>query len=375
MQVNITKDSLLKALQQVLKAVPANNLISKLAGVHIHAHANAMVVTTSNSSMTIQYRIPEGYTSLKVQRIGEVVVPARYFYEIIRKSDSGFITLEVERYLMLTISSGHTRIRLCGMDAADYPKVHTIESHPLLKLRINNALLKTSIKQVACAASTSEHRPVLTGISFKYSNQELNLMATDGVRLASRTLNIDHEADGDRHIIIPGRNLLEAAKIMDGEESATEVEVSSNQIRFTTNNIQVQSALIEGEYPSLRNVIPQAFISEIIVETPSLLKAIERATVLASESIIRIAATVDTLNLLSQTTEIGDIQDEIPIQERSGEDFILSLNGKYFADILHDIDNKFVRLRYTGKMSPIVIQPLNDLSSTLFLLTPVRTAN
>lgn len=365
-RVNVSKDILLKALQQVLRAVPANHVISILTGVHIQARMNELIVTASNSSMTIQYRIPQENTTLTLQSNGEVVVPAKYFCEIIRKSDSGMITLEVDSSLMLTISSEHTRIRLCGIDAADYPAIHPAENNAATKFVVTNHTLKASILQVAGAASSSEHRPVLTGVSFQYRNHRLQLTATNGIRLASRTIDVEHEAEMERHIIIPGRNLIEAVKIMDGEARTTEVEVTNRHVRFTANHIMVQSALIEGEYPSLHHVIPHTFISEITIRIDPLLKAVERTTVLASESIVRLETTADRLRLLSQTAEIGDIEDEVSILEKNGEDFTISLNGKYVADILHGTSSEFIRLRFTGKMSPIVIHPLNDLSSTFF---------
>jgi len=59
--------------------------------------------------------------------------------------------------------------------------------------------------------------------------------------------------------------------------------------------------------------------------------------------------------------------------EMSGEEFVLSLNGKYFVDILRNLDCASVRIRYTGKSSPIVILPNESLMPALFLITPVRT--
>jgi len=312
---------------------------------------------------------------MTVQRAGGIVVPARYFYEMIRKFNSGFIILEIKDHLILTITSGHSQIRLCGMDSAEFPSTHHVESRPVFKLRMNNALLQSSIKQVAAAVSTSEARLVLTGVCFEYCDESLNLMATDGIRLASRTIPIENKAKTSANVIVPGKNLYEVAKILEGEDHTTEIEVGVNQIRFTTNHIQIQSALIEGVYPSIRNVIPKSHLSEIVVETACLLNAIERATVLASESIVRLEATSNRLDLLSRTAEIGDVQDQVPLMEMNGDNFIVSLNGKFFVDLLRCVESEYVRLRFTGKASPIILQPLNDLSSTLFLITPVRTAN
>jgi len=373
--VHVTKDALIKALQHVLKAVSTNNPIPVLTGINFQASANELVITASNTSMTIQYRIPQDSSSKTVQRTGGIVVPARYFYEIIRKFDDGFIYLEITDHLILTIKSGNSQIRLCGMDSAEFPPTKTVECHPVLKLRINNAILKSSIKQVATSASTSEARPVLTGVCFEYDDESLKLIATDGIRLASRTISVENKGVAGTAVIIPGKNLYEAAKILDDEDNITEIIVGANQIRFTANNVQVQSALIEGVYPSIKNIIPKSYLSEVIAKTTCLLNAIERATVLASESIVKIVVTSNKINLLSRTAEIGEVHDEVPLKEMNGEEFIISLNGKFFVDILRCIDSEYVRLRFTGKASPVVIQPLNDPSSTLFLITPVRTVN
>ncbi|MBD0379916.1 DNA polymerase III subunit beta [Paenibacillus sedimenti] len=375
MLVNVTKDSLVNALQHVLKAISVNSPMPILAGINIQANANGLIFTASNTSMTIQYRIPQDNSSMTVQRTGGIVVPARYFNEIIRKLNAGLVTFEMNENLILTITSENSQIRLCGMDSADFPSIHFSDHHSSNKIQINNALLKSAIKQVAIAASTSETRPVLTGVSFEFNGASLNLVATDGIRLASRTLHIGKSANTSTNVIIPGRNLFEVHKMLSDEDDITEIEVGTNQIRFITNELQVQSALIEGVYPSIQNVIPQSYLSEVTVETSSLLHAVERVAILAGESIIRLVATTHKLDLLSRTAEIGDVQDEVPLTEMIGEDFIISLNGKFFIDILRCMDNEYVRLRFTGKASPIVILPADARLSTLFLITPVRTHN
>ncbi len=370
--LDVTKDSLISALQHVLKAVSTNSLIPVLTGINVQAYAKELIFTASNASMTIQYRIPQDSRTMTVQRTGGIVVPARYFYEIIRKSDAGFIGLEIRDRLILVITSGNSQIRLSGMDPSEFPSINQVES-PTLKLRINSALLNSSIKQVAASVSTSETRPVLTGVYFDYSDERLRLIATDGVRLASRTIAAENHGNPGVHVIIPGKNLYEAAKILNDENNTTEIVVDDRQIRFIANHIQVRSSLIDGAYPSIKNVIPKTYLSEVIAETACLRNAIERATVLASESIIRLTAISNKIDLLSRTAEIGEVRDEVPLKELNGEAFTISLNGKFFTDLLRCMDSEYVRLRFTGKISPIVIQPLDDPSSALFLITPVRT--
>ena len=94
---------------------------------------------------------------------------------------------------------------------------------------------------------------------------------------------------------------------------------------------------------------------------------------LANKSVIQLAATKNALLLFSQTPDIGDIQNEVPLVEMRGVDFTISLNAKLLVDLLRSIGSGKVRLRFAGKLKPLVILPENIDSSTLFLITPIKT--
>ncbi|MGG3281080.1 DNA polymerase III subunit beta [Paenibacillus solani] len=372
--IDIRKDSLINVLQLVLKAVSHNNLIPVLAGICIEVHTTEIVFTTSNTSMTIQYRVSQDSDSLIIYRTGGIVVPARYFIEVIRKLNEGLIIFEVNQGLILTIISGSSQIRLQGMDPGEFPSIN--KDYPMnAKFRINNSLLKSTIRQVAIAASSSEARPVLTGVSFDYNNDYLRLVVTDGIRLASRTIYTENNWNNNTKILIPAQNLYEISKLLKNDDDTTEIVTFANQVRFTTNELKIDSVLIDGVFPSIMNIIPKGYISEVLLESNLLLRAVECVSVLAGESIIKLATTTCALALFSQTADIGEIQNEIPLIEMEGEDFNISLNGKLLVDLLRSIESEKIRIRFTGKVSPIILIPEDIDSSTLFLITPVRTHN
>lgn len=373
MFIDIQKDSLISALQLVLRAVPSNNLLPILAGIHIEVRASEIIFTASNTRMTIQYRLTLDAPSLLIHRTGEIVVPARHFFEVVRKLGEGTMTLEIREGLDLTIVSSESRIRLRGMDPQEFPSIHSKDDHYRAKLRINNALLKSTIKQVAIAASSSEARPVLTGVLFNYNRDGLNLMATDGIRLATRKILIENDQDIDTTFLIPAQNLVEITKLLKNDTDTTEIVTYANQVRFTSNNVQIESVLIEGEFPSLSNVIPTSYISEVLLETNRLLNAVECVSVLASERVIKIAATKHNLLLFSQTADVGDVQHQVPFAQMKGDDFNFSLNVKLLVEILRSIGGGDVRLRFSGKLSPIMLIPEHTDPSTIFIITPVRT--
>ncbi|MEK4347959.1 DNA polymerase III subunit beta [Paenibacillus sp. FSL P4-0184] len=373
--IHVSKDSLSTALQAALKAISPNSSSRVLSGIHIQAQAEGLTLTASNIRMTIEYKLPVKMDSMIVHKPGEIVVPARYFYEIIRKLDPGLIRLEIAETLILNIQSGNTQFRLCGMDTAEFPRIHYVDHPNTQKIRMKNTLLKQIFKHVVFAVSSLETRPVLTGVSLQIDNQNIRVVATDGIRLAQHVVeNVEDYGASPLNVIIPGSTLEDLLKIInDDEGSSTQIEIGQKQIRFISDGLRVQSALLEGTYPYVDNLIPQVYISEVIVKTERLLRVVERIAILAGESVTLGVYPSGILHLISRTADVGEAKEEIPLEYLEGEYFRVAFNGKYFRDILRAIDSETLRIRFAGKERPLVIQPVDMTSSTLFLITPMRT--
>jgi len=384
MKFQATKEALMNALQRALRALPANPPIAALSGIHLRVNADEIVLTASNASWTIQCAIPARDRSATVLEKGSIAAPGRYLYDIVRRLDSGIVTFESDNRHVLSIRSGDSRIRLCGMDPADYPFIAVpIDDNPL-KLEADSGRLGAAIRQVAGAASDSETRPVLTGVCMEYGEGSLRLTATDGIRLSSRALPVEKRGGSGIAFIVPAKNLLETAKLLDGENGPVEIEACARQFRLSTDCLRIQSSLIEGTYPSLHNVVPNRCEAEFLVDTARLTSAIERVTVLANEYVVRLAATPDRLDLSSGTAEIGEMQDAVTVDQMKGERFTIALNGKRLNDLLRCVDSSQARIGYTGRSGPLIVRPADEpdetrvaagtTDSALFLITPVRTA-
>lgn len=374
MLIHVSRDSLYMALQVILPAISTNSSLRVLSGIYIRAGAEGLTLVASSVSMTIEYKIPVKTDSMVVQSPGEIVVPARYFYEIIRKLEPGLIRLEITEGFTLQLQTGNTRFRLCGMDADEYPRIQYIDQTVTQRISINSTLLKRTIKQVAFAVALSEARPVLTGVSLHINKDGMRVIATDGIRLSQYKMKLKNHAADRLSVVIPGRTLEHLSKMLrDGEEETTEIVIGQKQIQFISANWRVQAALLEGTYPSIDHLIPQTFLSEVIIKTDCLLHAIERIAILAGDCVTLSLHPSHILNLSSKTTDIGDVTDELSLEQLEGELYRISFNSKYFRDILRAVDSESLRIKYAGKERPLVIEPLDTSSSALFLITPMRT--
>ena len=138
-------------------------------------------------------------------------------------------------------------------------------------------------------------------------------------------------------------------------------------------NLMMQSSLIEGTYPSVDRLTSEAYSTVITVDSGRLLGALERVTLLAGESsLVRMRiSSCTTLELLSQTAEIGDVIEEMSLDKLVGDRIDICFNGTYMKDILKAAGPVIVQLSFTGPWKPITIQPQGSIEA-LYILTPIR---
>ncbi|WP_163582197.1 DNA polymerase III subunit beta [Gracilibacillus saliphilus] len=379
MKIVINRDKLMESIQHVTKAISSKTAIPILAGLKIQATHNGITLTGSNSDITIESFIPveeEGIQYIDEIEQGEIIVHAKYFPEIIRKLPSPSVQIEVDEQLQITIQSGHAEFHLNGQDAEEYPQISQINTETNFELPIN--LLKNMIKQTVFAVSTSETRPILTGVNIKVEGEQLHFVATDSHRLAASKLPLQESIAEFpfEQVVIPGKSLNELSKILDDTEDKIQISISENQIAFQTNHLYFLSRLLDGKYPETSRLIPEESKTVIHADTKTLLQAVDRASLLAKDNhnnVIRLQTKDQQIvEISSNSPEIGKVEEEITVASMDGEELKISFSSKYMIDALKIMETEQVKIEFTGAMRPFIIKPI-DHDQILQLILPVRT--
>ncbi|MCL6458156.1 MAG: DNA polymerase III subunit beta, partial [Gorillibacterium sp.] len=308
---------------------------------------------------------------------GSIVLPAKFFGEIMRKMPSQEIEIEVKPPFQATIRSGTSEIQLMGLDPEEYPQLPQVEEKKMIS--IASDLLKTMIRQTSFAVSTSESTPILTGVLWNLNKDGLKFLSCDRHRLAQReTPLMTEESQHFYNIVISGKTLNELSKILPDQNAITDIVVSDNQLLFRMNNLLFFSRILEGTYPDTSKLIPQNFQTELVVNGKQLTEAIDRAYLLSREektNIVKLIMNEDqTIEISSSSSELGRVTETIPVDKLTGELLKISFNSKYMLEALRVIDTESIRLGFTGAMSPIIIEPLGE-TKLLQLILPYRTIN
>lgn len=379
MKLTILRGELNEAIQHVSKAVASRTTIPILSGIKMDAGYNGVTLTASDTDISIQSFIPleiQHKTIVTVEKSGSVVLPAKFFVEIVKKLPNEEVYIEVgDRYQTL-IRSGAAEIQLVGLDPEEFPILPSIQEDQVVT--IPGDLLRDMIRQTVFSVTTNESTPILTGVLWNLQDGNYKFVATDRHRLASRTVNINAHDIQFSNIVISGKTLNELAKIVPDQNDNVDIVVADNQVLFKLGNVLFYSRILEGTYPDTSKIIPQSFKTELILNTKQLSEAIDRAYLLSREektNIVRLT-TIENggIEISSSSSELGKVTELLDVIELRGEPLKIAFNSKFMIDVLKVLDSEELFIGFTGAMSPIIIKP-RDHEHSLFLILPYRTTN
>ncbi|MEE1131242.1 MAG: DNA polymerase III subunit beta [Caryophanon sp.] len=376
MKFEIMRDRLLDSLNNAMRAISSKTTIPILTGIKLDVTAEGLRLTGSDADITIQTFVQteeNGKQIINVDEAGSIVLQARMLHEIVRKLPTNAVEIEVTTGLQTIIRSGKSEFHLIGSDANEYPQLPEIANNE--QFSIPSDLLKTVIRETVFAVSTSESRPVLTGVHWQTKEEQLVCVATDSHRLARRKVTVENVPVG-QNVVIPGKSLNELNKILDDSTNLVNVALTSQQVLFKTNEVLFFSRLLEGNYPDTSRLIPDDYQTNVTINGKSLLQAIDRASLLAREdrnNVVRFETVgQNTVEISSNSPEIGKVKEEITVENLEGEELKISFSAKYMMDALKAIDGQDVMIQFTGTMKPFILRSIHD-DAILQLILPVRT--
>lgn len=377
MKISINRQYFIEQLNHSLKAISPTTTTPILHGIKLEVTEDELIIVSSNSEISIEITIPteiDNEEVLEIHQTGAVVILGRFFVEIIKKLDGDFVNIESESGNTTTISSGKSKYDLQTYDANQYPLLPDLDDTE--RVQFPAAVLKNIINHTVFAVSTSETRPVLTGVNLVSHENGLNFTATDSHRLSFRKLEDKAFSLGELTAVIPGKSLQELNKIIVDSDETVDVYFSQNQVLFTYRNIRLISRLIEGKYPDTSRHIPENFETTFTVSKQEFYHAIDRVSLLARESrsnqAVKLTVKDSQVVVSSQSAEIGFADETVMVDNLEGQDFKIAFHAKYMLDALRSIQEDTVSVQFSGEIRPFIIKPV-DSDEIVQLIVPIRT--
>ncbi|MET3110831.1 DNA polymerase-3 subunit beta [Salinicoccus halitifaciens] len=376
MKININRQYFIEQLNHCLKAISPRTTLPILTGIKIDVKDDHMILTGSDSEVSIEITVPlevDNEEVLEIERSGAVVLSGRFFVDIIKKLSGEFVQLETNDAYQTKITASKSEFNLSGNNPDQYPLLPEVSDEE--SLVISASVLKDVINQTNFAVSLSETRPVLTGVHWQFDNDEITFTATDSHRLALRKLRGGQFNSDLGNAIIPGKSLSELNKIINDTDEEVEIHLSQNQVLFSYSNMRFISRLLEGNYPDTSRLFPENYETKVTVKNAEFFHAIDRVSLLAREggnNVIRMNVNSSSVELSSNSPEVGTVNEDISTGEIEGEGLKISFNSKYMMDALRAINNEDVTIEFYGTMRPFTLKS-SESDEVVQLILPIRT--
>ena len=375
MKFTVNRNLFLDNLNNVMHAISSRATIPILSGIKINLTEDELLLTGSDTDISIEIKIPVS-EDLTVVSTGSIVLPARFFNEIIRRLPGKEFSLEVKESFQTQIISENSEFTINGLDANNYPRLPEIPDES--SFVISGKTFREIINETQFAVATQESRLVLTGVHFTFSPDKIHAVATDSHRLSSRALTLENGPQTKTDLIIPGKSLLELARIIGETDPEIKVCPGENQVLFEIGNILFYSRLLEGSYPDTERLIPTDSTTTVEFDLMELSSALDRASLLTHAGRNNVVdLTLDTkkqsAKLSGESAEIGNVEEDVSFKKLEGENLKISFNPDYLRDALKASVTDSVIMDFTQPLRPFTVNPDKADIDFVQLITPVRT--
>lgn len=366
MKFTIDQPKLLPALTTVARSCAQKPQLPVLNNILIHVEGGRVNLSATNLEIGIVKSLP-----VEQPQEGSVTIPSKILVETISNLSAEKITLEASPdQIKITTPSFTGSIN--GISPDEFPTI-PLTGEDVVTL--DPKVLIKSLPEVTFAAAVDEGRPVLTGILTQIGNKKLDLVSTDGYRLAHKSISV--EADSTFKSLIPKKTLEEIFRLV-SEEEVDSITVSlsqdNNQIIFTLGNTKLSSRLIEGNFPAWEKIIPESFKARVVVDKQKLQKAVKLAAVFtrSEANVVKLKNETDKLILSSTAKELGDQTTQVQAQSE-GESLQIAFNTKFLLDVLtySPSSSSQIIIELSGNLSAASFKPMGE-EGLQYIIMPVN---
>ena len=366
MKFTCEKVELASAISTASRTVAVKNPIPDLEGILLRADAS-LQLTGYNMETGITVKV-----DAQISETGKCVLPARLFFDIIRKLPDDTVTVTVEDSLKVSIRSGISSFSIMAVsDGEDYPDLPDVEYEN--GVRIPGQALRELISGTIFSVSDKQARPIHTGCLLEVENDSVTMVAVDGFRLARRCWHTEDAIGRTMKFVVPAAALREVEKLLDDPDKDAVFTLGTKNILFEVGKATLICRLLEGEFLDWRRVVPTNNPVKLVGNVSALTDSIERVDLIVNEKVKSPVRCIFAENVVDFRTvsTIGAAHDCCSLAG-DGSDIELGFNGKYLLDALRAVPTDEVTLEIANGLSPIVLTPADDKFDFSYMVMPVR---
>lgn len=369
MKLIILKKNLKDGLRVIEQIIKNDTDLPILKNFLIETFDNKIKLSATNLELAVI-----SFISGKIIENGGVTIPFDVFNSIINNLQNERINIEVNGDKIL-IKTDNYEAEINGIKKDDFPIIPKIKNNNSY-IEIQNSVLKDIFTSVVNSI-TKDSKPEFNGILCDYQNSIIKFISTDTFRLSEKTILNNYfksNIDNTFKVIIPSKTINEVIKETQlNEDGKMNIFFDQTQIAFKSENTEIISRLINGEFPEYQQIIPKSYEIEIILNKNELINAIKLVGIFTdrlNEIKLITKENIKNVEIFSHNNIFGANKYLIPAKIK-GEPIEVIFNWKFLLDGIKNINSENIFLGLNNSNKPAIIKSSED-TSYFYILMPIK---
>ena len=350
MQPICTKRTAMDVTSQILFQVGHREVSLKATDLEISLQASCAVEKSD---------IAEGSSFL---------VSGRRIFDLVRELEGEISFSLTENQLKL--QSGTVDLALNVRSPEDFPPFpECIEN----LMQLDGELVLDMISRVAFVIPQNNANPALNGLFLEIAANQLCMTTTDGHCLAQARSD-KYGLEEPHKWLLPRRAVFEMKKLLEGaEDKAVFLGTCGSQLVLSGCSFNFFSKVLADAFPQYDEILKREGFVPAKLDRPLFAKTLRRSSCLLSGQFVatQFEFGPEAVKVSMQNKNVGELREELPIQEFTGEPVDVRFYAPYLLSGLQVFSDEQVQFYLKNSSKPIIFESEADNLNTLYLVMPV----
>lgn len=369
----VSSTELYSHLQQLNKVIPTKVTLPILSNFLFEISDNELLLTATDTANTLSTKL----TLNNVEGNGSICLDAKKILDVLKEFGEQPITFNINlETLLVEITTQNGKFSLVGYSAEDFPQFPTLQKEAY-EFTISGEALQSGIQKTIFAVANDPLRPIMNGILFDITPNELCFVATDAHKLV-RYKRFDVNVDFTQSFIISQKSASLLKNMIDKNVESIQVSFDKQNAFFTFSDASnLICRLIDGVYPAYNTVIPIENPNKLTVDRVELMSSIKRVSIFSNPAtnLIRLKLNPNFLVLTAQDYDLATSgMEQIPCSYE-GEEMEIGFKSSFLYEILanHTTPNVVFELSNPSRAGLILaLEEDHSIEDTLMLIMPIK---